>query len=64
MIAGLCGALFLTRYLKSLLYHVTPLDPATYVVVVLGLAIAALVASFLPARRAASVDPVIALRHE
>ncbi|MGA3073685.1 MAG: hypothetical protein ABSG56_08335 [Bryobacteraceae bacterium] len=39
-------------------------DPGTYVVVVMGLALAALVASFLPARRAATLDPVVALRHE
>ncbi len=61
---GLSSALILTRYLKSLLYGVTATDVSTYVVVVLTLSIAALLATFLPARRAASVDPLTALRHE
>jgi len=64
VIGGLCGALTLTRYLRGLLYNVTAADPATFAVVVIGLAVAALAASFLPARRAAAVDPMTALRHE
>ena len=62
--AGLGVSLFLARYLASLLYGVRPSDPATYAAVVVTLSIAAAAASFLPARKAAVVDPVIALRHE
>jgi putative ABC transport system permease protein len=58
------GALVLTRYLATLLYGVRATDPGTYAAVVIGLAAAALAASFLPARRAATLDPVVALRHE
>jgi putative ABC transport system permease protein len=63
-IAGLCGALALTRYLKTFLYEVSPTDPMTYLVVLTGLGLAAAFATFLPARRAASVDPMLALRHD
>jgi putative ABC transport system permease protein len=63
-LAGVAGTLFLTRYLATLLYGVTPTDPFTYAAVVTGLALAASAASFLPARRAAVLDPVVALRHE
>jgi putative ABC transport system permease protein len=59
---GLAGALALTRSMGTLLFGVTPTDPVTYVVVPLGLALVALVASYLPARRATRVDPVAALR--
>src|ERR1017187_10976732 len=51
-LAGVAGALLLTHYLTTLLYCVTANEPATYVAVVAGLAIAAGAASFLPARRA------------
>ncbi len=63
-LAGLAGALALTRYLATLLYGVTATDAVTYAAVIIGLALAAAAASFLPARRAALVDPVVALRHE
>jgi len=63
-LAGLAGALALTRYLATLLYGVTATDAVTYAAVLIGLALAAAAASFLPARRAALVDPVVALRHE
>jgi predicted permease len=63
-LAGVAGALLLTRYLATLLYGVTATDSGTYIAVVLGLALAALAASFLPARRAAALDPAAALRHE
>ena len=63
-LAGVAAALVLTRYLATLLYGVTATDPATYVAVVIGLAFAASAASFVPARRAAMLDPVVALRHE
>lgn len=61
---GLLTALGLTRFLKSLLYEVTATDGFTYALVVIGLGSAALLASLIPARRAASVDPMVALRHE
>ena len=60
---GLAGVLCLTRYLKTLLYGVTPTDPLTLLFTGLGLMVAAGIAMALPARRAASVDPMIALRH-
>jgi putative ABC transport system permease protein len=63
-LAGVAGALVLTRSLGTLLYGVTPTDPFTYAAVVIGLALAALAASFLPAHRAAVLDPVVTLRHE
>jgi putative ABC transport system permease protein len=63
-VAGVAGALFLTRYLKAMLYGVTATDPRTYAGVVVGLALAAAAASFLPARRAAALDPMKTLRHE
>jgi putative ABC transport system permease protein len=61
---GLAGALILTRFLASLLYSVRPVDPATYLTVSLLLLAVALLACYVPARRAATVDPMIALRHE
>jgi putative ABC transport system permease protein len=63
-LAGVAAALVLTRYLATLLYGVAPTDPGTYAAVVIVLALAASAASFLPARRAAMLDPVVALRHE
>jgi ABC-type antimicrobial peptide transport system permease subunit len=64
VVIGLVAAAGLTRLLSTLLYGITPLDPVTYVSVPMVLVIATLVASYLPARRAASVDPVEALRME
>jgi len=61
---GLAAAALLTRLMKSLLFGISPLDPVTYVAVPIMLAAAAVLASYLPARRAASVDPVEALRAE
>jgi predicted permease len=60
--AGLAGAALLTRFMAGLLYGVRPLDLITYGGVTLAIAGVALLASYLPARRAARVDPVIALR--
>jgi putative ABC transport system permease protein len=61
---GLATSFALTRYLKSLLFEVTPNDPAVYSGVVMLMMIVAIAASWLPARRAAAVDPVVALRDE
>ena len=60
---GLAGALGLTRLMASLLFEVRPTDPATFAAVTLLLAAAALVACYLPARRAARLDPAVTLRH-
>jgi putative ABC transport system permease protein len=60
--AGLVAALGLTRYLASLLYQTTPGDPAIYATTVGALAAVALLAAWIPARRATSVDPIVALR--
>jgi putative ABC transport system permease protein len=62
--SGLAGAAALTRYLQAVLYGVTPLHAGTFVGVAVAFAGVAALASFLPARRAAQVDPMIALRHE
>jgi len=61
---GLAGSLVLTRFLSSLLYGIRPADPATLVAVSLLLGVVALLACYIPARRAATLDPMIALRHE
>ena len=61
---GALGALALTGLFRSLLFQVAPTDPITFIVVALVLIACALLASFLPARRAASIDPIVALRNE
>ncbi|MCC7123481.1 MAG: ABC transporter permease [Acidobacteria bacterium] len=61
---GLAGAAGLSRYLEGLLFGVTPLDRASYAIVAIGFALVAIVASWLPARRATRVDPIVALRVE
>jgi putative ABC transport system permease protein len=61
---GLCGAWAATRVLKNFLFEVTPFDPLTFAAVALLLALVALAACYIPARRAASVDPLVALRYE
>jgi predicted permease len=62
--AGLLGALALTQLMSSLLYGVGAADPATYIGVALLLVVVAIAASYVPARRAMRVDPVVALRYE
>ena len=64
IVLGLAGAAGLTRYLSGMLFDLTPLDPPTYAAVAILFATVALVASYLPARRATQVDPVVALRHD
>ena len=61
---GVAGALALMHVLSSLLYGVRPTDPLTFIVVSLLLTSIALLASYIPARRATKVDPMVALRHE
>jgi putative ABC transport system permease protein len=61
---GLLAAAGVTRFLSTLLFEVKPSDPVTYVVVCIGLVCAAVLASYIPALRATSVDPVKALRAE
>jgi hypothetical protein len=61
---GLCAAAALSQGMRALLFGISPLDPLTYLAVLLALGLAAAVASYLPARRAAGVDPAVALRTE
>lgn len=61
---GLVAAFIAMRLMSSLLFHVSPVDPVTYIAVTLGLLLTAFIASYLPSRRAATVDPVDALRAE
>jgi ABC-type antimicrobial peptide transport system permease subunit len=61
---GVPAALGLTRFMSSLLYGVKPTDPLTFVLVSILLMAAALLASYMPARRAAKVDPMVSLRYE
>jgi putative ABC transport system permease protein len=62
--AGVGVALVLTRILRGYLFEITPTDPVTFVSTALLLGTVALLACYLPARRAARSDPMAALRHE
>jgi ABC-type antimicrobial peptide transport system permease subunit len=64
LVVGVLVSLWSTRLLRSQLFGVTPGDPLAYVIVASVLALVALVACYLPARRAAAVDPLAAVRHE
>jgi putative ABC transport system permease protein len=62
ILIGLGGALALTRYMETLVFGVSPTDPLTYVTIVSLLTLVALLACWIPARRATRVDPMVALR--
>jgi predicted permease len=62
--AGLIGAYVLTRFLKAFLFRISPTDPATFIVIALFFTIAAVIASWVPVRRATRIDPAVALRSE
>jgi putative ABC transport system permease protein len=68
VLAGLCigvaGALVVTRWMSSVLFDVKPTDPLTFTAVAVMLAAVAFLASYVPARRAMRVDPMVALRYE
>jgi len=64
VVVGIAGALLLSRSLASLLYGLTPYDPLTLWSVVLVMLLTGLAAAYLPSRRAARLDPTVALRHE
>lgn len=61
---GLGAAVLASRVLRAQLFEVAPTDAATYIVVAIGLLLVALIASWIPARRAARIDPLTALRHD
>ena len=64
IVFGMAGTLGLTRYFISLLWGIKPIDPLTLIAVSVLLICVALLASYIPARRATNVDPMVALRCE
>jgi ABC-type antimicrobial peptide transport system permease subunit len=64
IVVGLAAAWGASRFLASLLFGIKPTDPATYVVIAVTMALVALFAAYVPARRATAIDPVDALRYE
>ena len=62
--AGLLAGSFLARLIASMLFEVRPLDPVIFTITPVFLAMIALLACYLPARRVASIDPVVVLRYE
>jgi len=64
LVIGTAGALALSRLLQSLMFEVTTTDPLTFGAMAILLSLTALVACWLPARRASGIDPVMAIRHD
>jgi ABC-type antimicrobial peptide transport system permease subunit len=64
LVIGLAGALALTRLMSSMLYETSATDPLTFAGIPIALALVSFFASYLPARRAMKVDPIVALRYE
>jgi ABC-type antimicrobial peptide transport system permease subunit len=62
--AGLLGAIWITRLVKGLLFALTPNDPVTMALAIAAMVMVAFVATYIPARRAMRVDPMVALRYE
>lgn len=63
LIVGAGAAVVLTRLIRGLLWGITPTDPLTFALVLLGFLLTGLLACFIPAHRATRIDPVEALRH-
>jgi putative ABC transport system permease protein len=64
LIIGLAGAFILTRFMRALLFGVRATDPLTFAAIAAILTVVALIASYVPARRAARIDPIVSLRSE